>query len=77
MEEKVAIYIKVDKKFADLLYYMKKQFYGREKGAQAKTIEDALMALAKQSRFELALEKMKEAQEEIEELKKEVSESNK
>lgn len=75
MEEKVAIYIKVDKEFADLLYYMKKQFYGREKGAQAKTIEDALIALAKQSKFELALEKMQKAQEEIEELKKDVEQS--
>ena len=39
------------------------------------TAQETLIALAKQSKFELALDKMQKAQEEIEELKKEVEQS--
>lgn len=70
--EKIKILISVDPEFADMLYDMKKELYGRKKGAQSKTIEDALVALAQQERFEKALEKISEARKEIALIKEEV-----
>jgi len=76
MNQKVHILITVDEEFAEILYDMKKILYGRSKGAQSKTVQDALIALARQKRFESALAKIKEARDEIKEIQKEVSTSS-
>ncbi len=72
MTEKINILISIDEEFADILYYLKKQIYGRKKGAQSKTIEDALLALAREEKFESALKKIECAQKEMKDLQKEI-----
>ncbi len=76
MGDKINILISVDPQFADMLDDLKKLLYGRTKGAQSKTVEDALIALARQEKYEQALQKFKEARKEIEILKKEVEPSS-
>ena len=75
MSDKVNILISIDKEFADALYYLKKHLHGTTKGAQSKTVEDALRALAQQSKYEIATKKIAEGREEIKILWKEVGKS--
>jgi len=72
MGDKVNILISVDPEFVEMLDDLKKLLYGRTKGAQSKTVQDALIALAREEKFERALKKLKEARQEIQELQKEV-----
>jgi len=69
---KVNILIRVDEEFADMLDDMKKVLYGRKKGGQSRTVEDALIALARQEKFEKLLNQIQEIRSELETLKLEV-----